>query len=243
MIKIAIKTVKKIFKHLTSEKVSLHAGNLAYCTIISLIPTFIIILSIFSILSSHFAFLEHPYFYKINHYLNYLELNSTSNIIINLICINLLSSGFFSLLSTFQKLYNFNFKNYISKKLYSLLLAFLTIVVIVISLSISFTIISNTLFAKISFLIDYIIVFLSLFFFYKLSTFQKAKNILIGALISSIFLTLFIHFFFLIIDNFSNISNYYGTFTPIILGFLIIYYSCYIIYLGIIINYETKNKV
>lgn len=238
---ITINTAKNIFKRLFKEDISLHAGNLAYCTIIALIPSFIIVLSIFSLISNHFMVLEHPYFHKINYILNYLQLNSTSSLIINLICINLLSSGFFSLLSSFEKLYNFNFKNYIRKKLYSVFLSLLIVLIIVLSLSISFTILSNNFFNKIGFIIDYIIVFLSLLFFYKLSTFQKLKNVLIGSLISSIFLTLFIHFFLIIIENFSNIENYYGTFTPIILAFLIIYYSCYIIYLGILINHETQK--
>ena len=241
MIKIKPNIFKNIFKHLFSEEVSLHTGNLAYCTILAIIPSFIIILSLFSIFSNHFMILEHPYFYKINYILNYLELNSTSNFLIDIICINLLSSSFFSLLSYFEKLYNFKFKNYIRKKLHSLFLALLTVFIIVIRLSISFTILSNNFLSQITFLIDYIVIFLSLLFFYKLSTFQKIKDILIGSLISSIFLALFIRFFFIVIENFSNISNYYGTFTPIILSFLIIYYSCYIIHLGIIINYEIKK--
>ena len=239
--KIKSNIFKSILKHLFSEEVSLHAGNLAYCTILALIPSFIIILSLFSIFSNHFMVLEHPYFHKINYILNYLELNSTSSFLIDIICINLLSSSFFSLLSYFEKLYNFKFKNYIRKKLYSIFLSLLTILIIVVGLSIFFTILNSDFLNKVSFLIDYIVILLSLIFFYKLSTFQRIKDVSIGSLISSIFLTLFIHFFFIVIDNFSNISNYYGTFTPIILSFLIIYYSCYIIHLGIIINYEIKK--
>lgn len=232
------KLLKNILKHLVNEKVSLHAGNLAYCTIIALIPSFIIIMSLFNLFSNHLATINAPYFSKLNYILNYLNLSTTSNIIIDLICINLLSSGIFSLISTFQNLYNFNFKNYIRKKLYSYALSLIIVLIIVLDLSISFSL-SNIIYLKqIIYLTNYLIVFLSLLFLYKLTTFQKLKNIYPGTIISSLIFTLFISLFTTIIDNFTNISNYYGTFTPIILLFLLIYYSCFIIYGGVIINFE-----
>ena len=230
-----------IFKNLFSQRTNLHAGNLAYLTIMALVPTFIITISAFNILIKYIPLLEHPYFSKISIILEFLNLNSVSNIIINVICINLLSSGIFALLTTFEDLYKFKFKNYLRKKLYSIALAIIIIFTIIISLSISFTIEVNTFFKNIDFIIDLLTIFFSLILFYKLSTFQKLKNIYTGAIISSLFLTIFLHFFFVIINNFSNLQSYYGFLTPLMIAFLLIYYSCYIIYSGIIINFEIKK--
>ena len=82
----------------------------------------------------------------------------------------------------------------------------------------------------------------SILIFYKFSTFQKIKHLYSGALISSFFLTIFLNFFYYIINNFSNMHSYYGLLSPIIITILLIYYSCYIIYLGILLNVEFAKK-
>ena len=99
----------------------------------------------------------------------------------------------------------------------------------------------NYFFKNIDFIIDLLVIFLSIMFFYKLATFQKFKNIYPGSIISSLFLTIFLYFFFVVINNFSNLQNYYGILTPLMISFLLIYYSCYIIYSGILINFESKK--
>lgn len=235
--------IKNIFKHLTKDKTNLHAGNLSYLTILALIPTFIITISFFNIIKRYIPLLEHPYITKINNLLNEVHLNQFSNMIINIICINLLSSGIFSLITTLESLYKFKFKNYIRKKLYSIALSIIIILIIIISLSLSFTLETQVSLSNINFIIDFIVIFLSLLTLYKLTTFQKTKKLYLGSLISSFLLTIFIHFFYKIVINFTKISSYYGTLTPIMIAFLLIYYSCYIIYLGIIINYETSKKI
>lgn len=232
---------KRIIKHLFSERTNLHASSLSYLTILALIPTLIITSTIFNILYNYLPILKHPYFHKINAILTFLNLNTTSNLFINILCINLLSSGIFSLLTTFEDLYKFKFKNYIRKKLYSLSLSIIIILVIVLSLSISFTISSNKSLKNMDFIIDFATIFLSLITFYKIATFQKLKHIYIGSTITALLLTTFLHFFYYIINNFSTLSSYYGTLTPLIILFILIYYSCYIIYLGTLINYETKK--
>ncbi len=241
MIIINIIIFKNILKHLTSERTSLHAGNLSYLTFVAHVPSFIITLSIFKILSKYLPIIEHPYLAQISDILSFLNLNNITSIVINIICINLLSSGIFSLLTTFQKLYKIPFKNYLHKKIYSLMLAIIIIFIIVLSLSVSFTIQHYTIFKNITFFIDLAIIFLSLLIFYKLSTFQKIKNIYTGTIISSLVLTIFLHLFYTIITNFTKLKQYYGAITPIIILLLLIYYSCYIIYLGIIVNYETSR--
>ena len=232
---------KKIIKHLFSERTNLHASSLSYLTILALIPTLIISASIYNILTNYLPLLQHPYFHKIRSILSNLQLNTTSNLIINIICINLLSSGIFSLLTTFEDLYKFKFKNYIRKKLYSISLALAIILIIVLGLSFSVTIASNKSLKSIDFLIDFFIITSSLLLFYKLASFQKIKYIYIGAIATSLLLTIFLHFFYYIINNFSSLTSYYGTLTPLIISFLLIYYSCYIIYFGIFINYEIKK--
>jgi len=232
---------KKLIKHLFSERTNLHASSLSYLTILALIPTLIITMSIFNILTDYLPLLQHPYFSKINNILNTLNLNTTTNLIINIICINLLSSGIFSLLTTFEDLYKFKFKNYIRKKLYSIALSIIIILIIVLGLSLSFTILSFSSLKSIDFFIDFFVILLSLMFFYKIATFQKIKHIYIGAFITSILLTVFLHFFYYIINHFSSLSSYYGMLAPLMISFLLIYYSCYIIYLGVLINYETQK--
>ena len=200
-------------------------------------------MSIFNIITSYTPLLEHPYFSTINKLLYFLNLNTTTNIIINIICINLLSSGIYSLLTSFEDLYKFKFQNYIRKKLYSIALSILLVLIIVISLSISFTIESQISIKNFDFIIDFFVILISLIFFYKLATFQKLKNIYIGSTLSSFLLTIFLHFFHYIINNFTKLSEYYGALTPLMIAFILIYYSCYIIYLGILINYETKKVI
>ena len=241
MITINKHIAKQIIKHLFSERTNLHASSLSYLTILALIPTLIITMSIFNILTNYLPLLEHPYFHKINIILDHLHLNTISSLLINIICINLLSGGTFSLLSTFEDLYKFKFKNYIRKKFYSIALSIIIILIIVLGLSISFTISANKFLSNINFIIDFVVIFISLAFFYKISTFQKAKHIYMGTTISSLLLTIFLHFFYYIINNFSSLTSYYGTLTPLMLAFLLIYYSCYIIYLGTLINYEIKK--
>ena len=45
--------IKRITKHLFSERTNLHAGNLAYLTILALVPTLIITMSIFNIIKRY----------------------------------------------------------------------------------------------------------------------------------------------------------------------------------------------
>ena len=198
-------------------------------------------MSLFNIISKYLPLLEHPYFSSINSVLSFLNLNQTANLLINVLCINLLSSGVYSLMKTFENLYGFEFKNYIHRKLYAIMLSIIIVFIIVLGLSLSFTFANYTALSNINMLIDFIVIFVSLTTFYKLSTFQKLKNIYIGSLLSSLFLTIFLNLFYTVVSNFTKMSSYYGILPPIIILFLLVYYSCYIIFFGIIVNYETKK--
>lgn len=242
MIKIKFKKIKNIFKNLLSEKTSIIIGNLSYLAILSLAPTIIITTSILNIISFYFPIQSITSFEKIYALSNELNLNQTTSFIINLICINFISSGLFSLLSTFENIYNFQFKNYLRKKLYSLALAIILLLTIIFVISITFFITQNTLLKKMDFLITLIAMFISILTFFKFATFQKLKNLYSGAVISALFLTIFTNFFFYIIKNFSNMKSYYGLLAPIIITILLIYYSCYIIYFGILLNIQFSKK-
>lgn len=242
MIVINFKKIKIIFKNLLSEKTSTIIGNLSYLAILALAPTIIIATSLLNLLSDYFPLSNIPSFTKIYTISNVLNLNQTTSLLINIICINLLSSGIFSLLSTFEKIYNFKFENYIRKKLYSLAISVILLLSIITIIAISFIISQNVFFKKIDFLITLLSIFVSILIFYKLSTFQKLKHLYSGALISAFSLTVFINFFYYIISNFSSIKSYYGLLAPIIIAILLIYYSCYIIYLGILFNVELSKK-
>lgn len=234
--------LKVIFKHLTSEKASTTMGNLAYLSILALAPTIILTTSILSLLNPYINLSTQPTFQKIFSISYALNLNQTTSLFINLICINLLSSGIFTLLSIFENIYNYRFKNYIRKKLYSLVLSLILLLEIIAILFTSFFITRHHFFKNISFLITLTTILASLLSFYKFATFQKIKHLYPGALISSLTLTIFFSFFYYIIENFSNINSYYGLLTPIIIAVLLIYYSCYIVYLGILVNIEFSSR-
>ena len=228
--------LKILFKSITSEKTNITIGNLSYSAIIALAPTIIIVTSLLSLMSKYFNLSEIESFNKLFQLSKILNLNSTTSIIINLICINLISSGIFSLLSIFQRIYKIEFKNYIRKKLYSITLAIIILLAIILTVTISFFLFRNSLLQKIDFFINFITIFLSILFFYKLATFQKLKSLYPGALISALLLTILLSFFYYVVDNFSNMQHYYGLLTPIISLVLSIYYSCYILYIGILLN-------
>jgi len=237
------KRIKLLFKKLLSETTSTTIGNLSYLSILALAPTIIITTSLLNILSNYMPLDNIPSFSKIHEFSTALNLNQTTNIFINLICINLLSSGIFSLLSIFEKTYHFQFENYIRKKLYSFALSIILLLFIILIIFASFFLTKYSFFNKIDFLITLFAIFLSVLTFYKFSTFQKLKHLYTGAIISSLFLTIFLNFFYYVINNFSNMRSYYGLLTPIIITILLIYYSCYIVYLGVLLNVEfSKNK-
>ena len=230
--------LKKIFKNLLSERTSTAIGNLAYLSILSIGPALIILLSLISVFSKYTTLNNIPSIEKIYAISQTLSLNKTTNFLINLLCINLLSSGIFCLLSIFEKIYGYKFQNYIKKKLYSLALALIFLLSVIIIIAMSFLISKNIFLKKIDFLINLTLIFISILLLYKLTTFQKLKKLYSGALISSFILTIFLNFFYYIINNFSNIKSYYGLLAPIIISVLLIYYSCYIIYFGVLLNIE-----
>jgi uncharacterized BrkB/YihY/UPF0761 family membrane protein len=238
--------IKFLIKNLFSERTSTIIGNLSYLSILALAPTIIITTSLLNILSNYFHLSNIPSFIKIYSISQTLNLNQTTSLAINIICINLLSSGIFSLLSTFENLYKFKFKNYLRKKLYSLALSLILILAIISIITLTFLLAKYNFFQKVDFIITLLAIFLSILTFYKFSTFQKLKHLYSGALISAFFLTIFLNFFYYIINNFSDLSSYYGLLSPIIITILLIYYSGYIIYFGILINIEfskKKNKI
>lgn len=173
---------------------------------------------------------------------NFLNLNKTTNIFINLICINLLSTGIFSLLSEFEILYHFKFNKKLQKSLYSLALSIVLMVEIIGIILTSFFISKIIFFQKMQFALNLTSIFIFILTFYKFSTFQKTKKLLSGAIVSSLFLTIFLSFFYYVIENFSSIKNYYGLLAPIIILLLLIYYSCFIIYLGCVINISFRKE-
>lgn len=233
--------VKNLIKRIASKDASLHAGNLTYLLLLAIIPSLIIATSILSFLNRYFPLLDYPLSNILSLFLSKITLNKTSSILINIICVNLLSSGIYSLISSIETIYHFKFKNYIRKKLYSIALSVITITLIILGFSLSFTILRFLPFQKIDIVISALVTFASLLVFYKFSTFQKVKNLYPGALLSGLFLSIFHKFFTYIARNFSKLQLYYGTLTPIIISLLLVYYSCYIIYCGIIFNHELAK--
>ena len=234
--------IRYILKKLFNEKTNSLIGNLSYLTILAIAPTIIIITSLLNILSRYLSPNIFLVFSKIYEISNTLNLNQTTNFFIIIICLNLLSNGIFSLLTNFEDIYKFKFENYVQKKLYSITLSVIFILLIICITILTFLLRKNIFFNKISFIINLSSIFLAILSFLKFSTFQKLKNLYPGALISSLFLTSFLSFFYYIINNFSNLKSYYGLLAPIIISILLIYYSCYIIYAGILINVELSSK-
>ena len=236
--------IKTIFKKLFNEETKTIIGNLSYLAILALAPTIIITTSILNILSNYFYFDTVHGFNKIYSLSRQLNLTQSTSFIINILCINFLSDGIFSLLSSLEKIYHFQFKNYIRKKLYSLAISLVLLLTIISTITISFFLTKYTFFESIDFVITLLTIFISVLIFYKFSTFQKLKHLYPGALMSSLALTIFLNFFYYIIRNFSNMRIYYGLLTPIIIAILLIFYSCYILYFGIILNvYFSKKRM
>ena len=153
-----------------------------------------------------------------------------------------MSTGIFSLLSEFEIIYKFKFNSKMQKSLYSLALSVVLLLEIIGIILTSFFVSKISFFQKMEFIISMISIFIFILTFYKFTTFQRIKNLFSGAIISSLFLTAFLSFFYYVIENFSNIKTYYGLLTPIIVFLLLIYYSCFIIYLGCIINVTFLKK-
>ena len=227
---------------MTKEKTNTIIGNLTYLSILAIAPVTIISTSLLNILNDYFNLSTMQTFEKIFTLSNFLNLNKTTNIFINLICINLLSTGIFSLLSEFEILYHFKFNKKLQKSLYSLALSIVLMVEIIGIILTSFFISKIIFFQKIQFALNLTSIFIFILTFYKFSTFQKTKKLLSGAIVSSLFLTIFLSFFYYVIENFSSIKNYYGLLAPIIILLLLIYYSCFIIYLGCVINISFRKE-
>ena len=194
------------------------------------------------ILSNYFSLKTIQSFNKIYSLSRQLNLTKSTSFVINILCINFLSDGILSLLSSLEKIYHFQFKNHIRKKLYSLALYFILLLTIITIVTISFFLTKLTIFKHLDFIITFITIFISVLIFYKFSTFQKLKHLYPGALTSSFALTIFLNFFYYIIQNFSNMRTYYGLLTPIIVVILLIFYSCYILYFGILLNAYFSKK-
>lgn len=234
----AIKITKKLF----NEKTNILIGNLAYLAILSLAPTIILTTSFLNLIFHYFPNLNIANFEKIYIISKTLNLTQTTNLIINLICINFLSNGINSFLTYTEKLCNFQFDNKLKKRIYSIALSIILLLIIFILFITLIFLKKIMLFNNFNFIITLLSIFLSLLIFYKFTTFQKLKILYPGALISSFALTIFTNFFYYITAHFSNIKTYYGLLTPIIIAMLLLYYSCYIIYFGILININLKKK-
>lgn len=234
--------IKTIFKKLFSEETKTIIGNLSYLAILALAPTIIITTSILDILANYFSFQTIHNFNKIYSLSRQLNLTQSTSFIINILCINFLSDGIFSLLSSLEKIYHFRFENYVRKKLYSLALSLILLLTIISIITLSFFLTKHTFLKDIDFIVTLITIFCSVLIFYKFSTFQKFKNLYPGALMSSLALTIFLNFFYYIIRNFSNIRIYYGLLTPITITILLIFYSCHILYFGILLNVYFSKK-
>lgn len=233
--------LKRIFKYLTSEKTSASTGNLAYLAVLAIAPTIILTTSFLDTLNEYFNFSNIKSFQRIFELSNFLNLNFTANIFINIICINLLSNGIFFLLSEIENIYRFEFGSNFQKRLYSLALSFILILEMIVVVLTSIFISKLVFFQNIDFIINFTTIFLFIITFYKFSTFQKIKDLLPGSLVSSLLLTIFLTFFYYIIENFSDIKTNYGLLSPVIIFLILIYYSCSIIYLGNAINAVFKD--
>lgn len=234
--------VIKFSKKLFNEKTNILMGNLTYLAILALAPTIILTTSFLNILFAHFPKLNTANFEKIYSLSETLNLNQTTNAIINIVCINFLSNGIMSFLTYTEKLYHFQFDSKFKKRLYSIALSFIMLLTILLVFTILLLIKKTNFFSNLNFFVTLLSLFLAILIFYKFTTFQKIKKLYPGALISAFILAIFLNFFYYITTNFSNIKIYYGLLTPIIITMLLLYYSCYIIYLGILINLTFIKK-
>lgn len=95
------------------------------------------------------------------------------------------------------------------------------------------------------FVLSSFFIFCFLIFIYSISSYkkEKLKDIYLGALISSVSITIGMTIYIFYLDHYSNAQDYYGSLTSFILLLLIIYYSSYITLLGVQINKQRKKNL
>ena len=232
------KKTSKILYYLLSRDTNIVIGNFTFLFILAIAPTLIIISTISKYISIFFISQKNYFWSALLKLSTFLELAESTNLIINIICLTFISNGIYSFLSAMEKRAKIYFRNSIIKNAFSVILSLVFILFLCCSL------VFYSVLGKYAFIDNYYIIinFLELFIFtlilQKICTQKRAVYILPGCIISALFLTILTAFFGFIINNFSNIHIYYGILAPIIALILLIYYSCFIIYVGIIINIE-----
>ncbi len=225
----------QILNRIRENKVHLFSASFSYLILLAIIPSISLTLNIFNLLVKAFPVLTNPVIPQIKEVLDVLNISPTLSVVFYLVSLNLLSQGFESLLLNNEEIFNTKARSFVARKAYSFFLSLLFIIIIL-TISIVFVLLTIPALQEISILINYIFVFLILFLFYRLTSRIPFKKLLMGTIVASFLISFLSYFYSLFVSRFTTLENRYGLFSPIIISLIYLYYLSFIIYIGIIVN-------
>lgn len=225
----------QILNRIRENKVHLFSASFSYLILLAIIPSISLTLNIFNLLVKAFPVLTNPVIPQIKEVLEVLNISPSLSVVFYLVSLNLLSQGFESLLLNNEEIFNTKARSFVARKAYSFFLSLLFIIIIL-TISIVFVLLTIPALQEISILINYIFVFLILFLFYRLTSRIPFKKLLMGTIVASFLISFLSYFYSLFVSRFTTLENRYGLFSPIIISLIYLYYLSFIIYIGIIVN-------
>ena len=226
----------QILNRIRENKVHLFSASFSYLILLAIIPSISLTLNIFNLLVKVFPVLTNPVIPQIKEVLDVLNISPTLSVVFYFVSLNLLSQGFESLLLNNEEIFNTKARSFVARKAYSFFLSLLFIIIIILTISIVFILLTIPALQEISILINYIFVFLILFLFYRLTSRIPFKKLLMGTIVASFLISFLSYFYSLFVSRFTTLENRYGLFSPIIISLIYLYYLFFIIYIGIIVN-------
>lgn len=225
----------QILNRIRENKVHLFSASFSYLILLAIIPSISLTLNIFNLLVKVFPVLTNPVIPQIKEVLEVLNISPSLSVVFYLVSLNLLSQGFESLLLNNEEIFNTKARSFVARKAYSFFLSLLFIIIIL-TISIVFVLLTIPALQEISILINYIFVFFILFLFYRLTSRIPFKKLLMGTIVASFLISFLSYFYSLFVSRFTTLENRYGLFSPIIISLIYLYYLSFIIYIGIIVN-------
>lgn len=189
----------------------------------------------------------------LNHY--FLDIPNSNKIVFGFslfLLIYISSKGITFFTYAYQKINNIppKYTNFFFQRLYGIFLAiiseiFLAFLIVFLAFFANIVQIKNNVLKQLFFSI-LILVLMCVFltFLYSISSNKKVKlsDIITGSFFSSFSITIGMSLYIFYLTNISNASNYYGSLTNFILLLLVIYYSSYVVLLGVQINHMLFKR-
>lgn len=258
--------LKKILKILSLQELRILPSYLAYNFVLAIIPTFTIIIliaSVFSISSdSVISFINNI----IPNYIGNILTNiissknySLSIGLLNIVTLYASSKGMYAVIESSNNLYKIKDRNITKDRLKSILILLIIIYSIIfliiipvlggklLSLLEKYNIITDSIiyiYHIFKWPITLLIIFISVILIYRIapSVKLKFKDVLPGAVFTTIMWSIFTYIFSYYLTYFAKYDALYGGLSSITVLLIWIYFLSYILILGIIINTTLYNK-